>query len=100
MSNLQLVQYSRDGLEFLIDESSGKAYASTRGLARLVGKSVSTIRYWKGAQKIQPKSAETLTTKGIQGAQIFDESQIMEAVTKYKPELLPVLLELGFEGGA
>ena len=100
MNNLQLVQYSRDGLEFLIDESSGKAYASTRGLARLVGKSVSTIRYWASARKIQLKSAEALTTRGLHSAQVFDESQIMEAVTKYKPELLPVLLELGFEGGA
>ena len=95
MNNTHLVQYSHDGLEFLIDESSGEVYASTRGLARLVGKTVSTIHSWKGAQKIQLKSAETLTTRGLQGVRVFDENQIMEAVIKYKPDLLPVFAKAG-----
>ncbi len=41
------------------------------------------------------KNAEVQTPGGIQGVRLLSEEQIVEVVTKYKPELLAKFAKLG-----
>jgi len=48
MAELSLTRFDRDGLELFVDEATGRAYASIRATARMVGKDSSTIQRWVG----------------------------------------------------
>ncbi len=90
-----LVNYNKDGLELVIDTQTGEAFASISATARMVDKGESTIRAYLASQNLETKSAEVQTPGGIQGAQLLSEEQIVQVVTKYKPELLAKFAKLG-----
>ncbi len=93
MSNL--TNYNKDGLELVIDTQTGEAFATIRATARMVDKGESTLRDYLTARNLETKSAEVLTTTGLKTARLLSEEQIVEVVTKYKPELLAKFAKLG-----
>ncbi len=98
MSNL--TNYNKDGLELVIDTQTGEAFASIRATARIVDKNKSSIHDYvngklQGVRQMTLKNAEVQTPGGIQGVRLLSEEQIVEVVTKYKPELLAKFAKLG-----
>jgi hypothetical protein len=87
MAELSLVRFDRDGLELFIDEATGRAYASIRATARMVGKDSSTIQRWVGVAKLELLKAEVQTPGGLQGAALLSSDQVFKAAIKYNPEL-------------
>lgn len=89
---MQLAKFetSIEGLELFIDTQDGGAvYASQRGLARMCQAPESSVRYWlKGVAGNQPKMAKAPTPGGLQGAQLWGEDTIYEALAKYNTDLL------------
>ncbi len=49
----------------------------------------------QGVGQMTLKNAEVQTPGGIQGVRLLSEEQIVEVVTKYKPELLAKFAKLG-----
>jgi hypothetical protein len=87
MAELSLVRFDRDGLELFVDESTGRAYASIRATARMVGKGESTIRAFIGAQDFDLLKAEVQTQNGLQGARLLSSDQVFKAALTYCPAL-------------
>ena len=82
-----------DGLQIVIDNQSGKVYASQSALAKLIGKPNSSVRYHaeamvKGVQEIDKIAAEIQTPGGLQGSQLYGEDFIYSLMAKYRPDLL------------
>jgi hypothetical protein len=91
--NLNLVPYTRDGLELVIDNQTGESFASISAVARLTDKSASTINKYvngglQGCAQMELKTAEIQTAGGLQGCALLNEKQIIEVVSKYNPSLL------------
>jgi hypothetical protein len=97
---LNLVPYSKDGLELAIDTETGECFASIRAVARMTDKPEATIRKYvngglQGAYKMELKTAEIQTAGGLQGAYLLNEHQILEVVSKYNPSLLIKFAQCG-----
>lgn len=63
----------------------------------MVGASDSTILRWanKGAAQFVTIEAQVQTPGGLQGAALFDENAILEAIIKYKPEMILKFASIG-----
>jgi hypothetical protein len=90
---MQLVPYTRDGLELVIDTTTGEAFASISAVARMTDKDTKSIsRYVNGGlqtvAKMELKTAEIQTTTGLKTVALLNEKQILEVVSKYNPTLL------------
>lgn len=90
-----LQRYDNNGLELVIDDSTGEVFATIRGYARMVNKNESSIRSRLGARDDELKTAEIPTNKGIQGARLIPESLITEWIVKDDPELATQMLRAG-----
>lgn len=87
MSNLSLVRFDQDGLELFVDKQTGKAYASIRATARMVGKAESTIRGFLTAQELALETAETPTVSGLKTARLLSSQQVFKVALKYNSDL-------------
>lgn len=97
---MKLQNYNNDGLELVIDLETGEAFASLRAAARMTDKENSTInRYVNGTSQTSAQmtllQAEILTTTGLKTSALLNESQILEVVAKYKPDLLIKFAQAG-----
>lgn len=97
---MKLKNYNNDGLELVIDLETGEAFASISAAARMTDKNESSIRsYVKSALETSRKmtllEAEILTTTGLKTSRLLNESQILEVVNKYKPDLLIKFAQAG-----
>lgn len=96
MANSNLSRFeTEDGIELVINQQSGCVYTSVRGLARMCDRNESTIRSWQGARNIPLIEAEILTQGGLQGARLFNEDGILDALEKYNPVMLRKFANLG-----
>jgi hypothetical protein len=85
MSNL--TRYDNNGLELVINTTTGEAFASISAGARMTDKSQPTIsRYVNGTLKGHTQmtllKAEINTPGGLQGGELLNENQILEVVTR------------------
>ena len=97
---MKLTNYNKDGLELVINQETGEAFASISAAARMTDKNESSIRsYVKStlgsSREIVLLEAEVLTTTGFKTSRLFNESQILEVVAKYKPDLLIKFAQAG-----
>jgi hypothetical protein len=93
---------TEDGYQITINVVTGETFASTRAIAAIVDRNESTVRTWiknlKGEQSerfLERKETEVVTTSGIRSARLFTESQMLEIILKFKPELLLTLAQAG-----
>jgi hypothetical protein len=98
MSNL--TRYDNNGLELVINTVTGEAFASISAVARMTDKNKSTIsRYVNGTLETVAQmallEAEVNTADGLRSVALLNENQILEVVTRYKPELLAEFAKLG-----
>jgi hypothetical protein len=97
---MQLVPYTKDGLELVIDTSTGECFASISAVARMTDKDTKSIsRYVNGGlktvAKMELKTAEIQTTTGLKTVALLNEKQIIEVVSKYNPSLLIKFAQCG-----
>lgn len=90
---MNLAPYNQNGLELVINQETGEAFASIRAVARMTDKSDVAIGNYvngklEGTNPMELLDAEILTNGGLQGAKLLNENQILEVVCKYKPILL------------
>lgn len=93
-----------DGIEILIDTTTGESFASIRGYARMAGKAESTIRdriskLSEGAREMGIFEAQIPTGKGFQGARLIREDLICEWLPQDNPSAAKSLLKLGVRVG-
>jgi hypothetical protein len=91
MSNL--VPFNNNGLELVIDTTTGESFASISAVARMTDKPRQYIHRYvngalKGVTKMELKTAEIQTPGGLQGVTLLNEQQIAQVIKHYKPELL------------
>ena len=92
MSNLKRYE-NNQGIEILIDETTGESFASISGYARMANKAQSTISERIG--KLEVKEAQILTTTGLKTHRLIDENLICEWIIKDNPTVATALLKLG-----
>lgn len=90
-----LTRFDNDGLELFINTQTGECFASVRGIARMVGKTASSIHHWASVQKIETKEAQIQTQPGLRSVQLFDAKAVFRAAMKFKPELAEAMAEFG-----
>jgi phage antirepressor YoqD-like protein len=84
-----LIRFDRDGLELVINESTGECFAGIRATARMCGVEHTTISRFAGGAGWKPERAEIQTNGGVQGgARLLNEEQIHQCLAKYNPALL------------
>lgn len=97
MTTNNLTRYNNNGIELLINTTTGESFASVRGYSRMANKSQSTIseRLNKGDELEQQKTAKILTPGGLQGVRLIDEDLICQWLPMDNPEMAIQLLKLG-----
>jgi hypothetical protein len=100
VTQLNLVPYTNDGLELVIDTQTGESFASISAVARLTDKSKQSVSDYvngelKGVRQMTLKNAEIQTPGGLQGVKLLNENQILEVVSKYNPSLLIKFAQCG-----
>lgn len=85
---------SNDGLELIIDVKTGETFASISSVARMCDRNESVIRSYSSLNFHLIK-ANIPTTKGLRSSQLLTEDQILEVISKYKPELSLKFSKLG-----
>jgi hypothetical protein len=91
MSNL--IPFNNDGLELVIDTTTGESFASISAVARMTDKDKSSIsRYVNGGMRsvaqMTLKTAEIQTPIGMRSVALLSEAQIAQVINHYKPSLL------------
>lgn len=102
---MQLTPYSNNGLELVIDNQTGAAYASASAIARMVSTPSKTISVTqvtsygvtliKGVKIDTPIEAEINTVGGFQGVKLYNEKAIREFAKKYNPDLFDKFADAG-----
>lgn len=92
----QLVRYDGEGIEILIDQVTGEAFASTSGYARMSGLSVPAIsKRLKGVNRDEIKTAEISTSGGVQGVNLINAQLCFRWLMKDNPALALKMGECG-----
>jgi len=92
---------SEDGIEVIINTTTGESFCSIKGYARLSGVSKQAIS--KRISKLErvnpgsPKIAEVQTAKGKQRVNLIPESLIAEWITKDNPAIATKMLQAGIK---
>ncbi len=97
---MNLVNYIKEGLELVINQETGEAFASISAVARMIDKDKATVsRYVNGelqsVAQMTLLSAEIKTAIGLRSVALLNENQILEVVCKYKPDLLMKFAQCG-----
>lgn len=97
MNSLQeFARFDSNGIELVINTTTGESFATVSGYARMSGKDKSTIsRRLKGVAKKDTKSAEIQTGQGLQGVALIDEDLMADWLAKDNPTLLKQFVKLG-----
>jgi hypothetical protein len=99
-TKMQLVPYTRDGLELVIDTQTGESFASISAVARMTDKDKQLINHYvngglHSVKKMELKTAEIQTPVGIRSVKLLNEDQILQVVSKYNPSLLIKFAQCG-----
>ena len=87
MSNLARFE-TKSGIELVIDQQTGEAFATVSGYARMSGKNKSTIsRRMKTVAEKARKTTEIQTTQGLRTVALIPAELVFEWTMKDKPEL-------------
>jgi hypothetical protein len=93
---MNLQAFSQDGIEIYIDTTTGEAFCSISGYARMVGKALSTVsERFKGVRFGDLKTAEVLTTGGLQGVRLIPAKLAFKWSLKDNPDLAEKMGEAG-----
>lgn len=93
---MSLTLFDQNGVELLIDTETGESFATIRGYSRMSGKAISTIsERCQGVRSNDIKSAEILTSGGLQGVRLIPENLISEWIVTDNPELAKKMLKAG-----
>ena len=87
------VRFDSEGLELVVDTFTGKAYASKRATARMLGVDEKTIR--KAADNYSVITAQVQTPGGLQGADLIPSDVVFNLAFKYN---LPLAQKMGAAG--
>lgn len=95
-----LTRYEADGIELVIDQTTGEAFASVRGYARMSSKAQSTVqsrvdRMIEGERNQLTKLAEVQSTSGLQGERLLSAALIFKWAIKDNPELAETMGKVG-----
>jgi phage antirepressor YoqD-like protein len=94
-----LARYENNGIELIINTSTGESFASLAGYARMSGVNYSTIRKryerLKGSDINSIKTAEVFTQGGLQVVTLIPEELIIEWLPKDNPQMATQLMKLG-----
>jgi PII-like signaling protein len=82
-------RFDSNGLELVVDTSTGKAYASISATARMLETSRTNIQneISKGVQDYLVTNAEIETPGGLQGCKLLSADVIFKLAFKYHPQL-------------
>ena len=95
-SNNYQVFKTDDGIELVIDVSTGEAFASQSGYARMSGKDKSTIsRRLSLVEFDNVKTAEVLTTQGLRTVALIPAKTVFKWMIKDNPDLAEKMGECG-----
>lgn len=87
MSNLQ-VRKTDDGLELVVDNTTGEVFATIRAYARMSGRTQPAISMRCQGDKFPGiKTGEILTNGGLQGVKLIPSDIVFLWMMKDKPEL-------------
>jgi phage antirepressor YoqD-like protein len=90
------VRFDADGLELVVDTSTGKAYASISATARMLETARSTVQSAiLTCRDFSTKSAEIPTNKGLQAAELLPAFAVFKLAQKYHPRLADAMGEAG-----
>jgi hypothetical protein len=87
--------FNTDGLELVVNTSTGEAYASKRAAARMLGVDHTTVLNYKGGDKNDQKTARISTSGGFQVVHLLSSSDIAKLAIKYNSALALKMLEAG-----
>lgn len=90
-----LVPFVKNGLELFIATNSGESFASQSAVARMCEVSEAAIRKWITSNQISVIITEINTATGLKTSHLLSESSILEALAKYKPNLLKTFAQAG-----
>ena len=94
MSNLQ--RYDNNGLELIIDTTTGESFASISGYARMSNLDKSAIsRRLQGRELSESKTAKIYTNGGLQTVSLISENLIAEWLPRDNPKLATQMIKLG-----
>lgn len=94
MSNL--TRFDNNGIELIINTSTGEVFASIKGYARMSGKDKSTIsRRLQGVASSMTKEGEVLTGGGSQRVALIPEDIIQDWIIDDNPELAKQMMKGG-----
>lgn len=94
MNTLQ--RFDQNGVEIIIDTTTGESFATISGYARMAGKHKTTVtRRLKGVASEKQKTAEIKTQGGLQGVTLLHEEFIAEWMPKDNPPMASKLMLLG-----
>jgi hypothetical protein len=94
-SSNNLVPFTNDGLELVIDIISGQCFASQSAVARMCEVSETAIRKWITSNQIDVIIAGINTATGLKTSNLLPESSICKVLAKYNPALLVVCAQAG-----
>jgi phage antirepressor YoqD-like protein len=89
--------FTPDGLELVVNTTTGMAYASISATARMLNKPESTVRGWcnGGSRKYNTTEALIPTGSGVQGARLIDAVTLYDMASEYNPELAKQMGRVG-----
>ena len=95
MNNLTRYE-TEDGIELVIDQQTGEAYATQAGYARMSGLSQQAInkRTQQTYNQDQLKFAELQTPQGLRLAQLIPIDMVLEFLVKDNPDLINPVISL------
>lgn len=95
MTNLSRFQ-TEDGIELVIDTTTGEAFSTITGYAKMAGRDKSTIsRRVKGVASGMVKTSEIPTEGGLQGVVLIPADLVFDWLWEDKPELARAMGKAG-----
>jgi len=83
-----LARYENNGIELVINQETGDAYATQAGYVRMSGVSQSTVSTRMNTQRFNnEKTAEILTSTGLKTVRLIPADTVFEWAMKDKPSL-------------
>lgn len=94
-----LAVFDKDGIEIIVNSTTGESYSSISGYARMSGKAQSTISKRIGShEQTKLLEAEIQTSKGLRTHRLLTEDLIAEWLPKDNPAMATKLIKLGVRG--
>ena len=91
-----LTRFDQDGLELVIDTTTGESFATISGYARMAGVTKQAVsKRYQGVNESDRKIAEINTAGGIQGVNLINESLFRKWIIKDNPELAEKIMVAG-----